>query len=64
MGSWLFLLKRSGRWLVLMAMLPFVLLIAWRAWLSLTYPPYTSLEQLPAGQVALVFGAGIRNNHP
>ncbi len=60
----LFLLKRSGRWLVLMAMLPFTLLIAWRAWLHLTYQPYSLLEQLPAGQVALVFGAGIRNNRP
>lgn len=63
MGS-LFLLKRSGRWPVLMAILPFALLMAWRTWLNVTYQPYTSLEQLPAGQVALVFGAGIRNNRP
>lgn len=60
----LFLLKRFGRWLVLMAMLSLALLMAWRAWLSLTYQPYTSLEQLPAGQVALVFGAEVRHNRP
>ncbi len=58
------LFKRYWAWLILAAALPLGLLIAWRAWLSLTHQPYTSLEQLPSGQVALVFGAGIRNNRP
>jgi SanA protein len=62
--SSLFLLKRYEHWLVLMAMLPLALLMAWRAWLNFTYQPYTSLEQLPAGQVTLVFGAEVRHNRP
>lgn len=43
-----------------------VLLIGWRTWLNLRYRAsfYTTIEQVPAHGVAIVFGAGVRQNRP
>ena len=59
-------LKRRWLWLALVACLSPAAVIAWRIWLILLYPSntYGYPAEVPPHKVAIVFGAGIRNNRP
>ena len=61
--SWL---KRFLIGVILTGGLLCLLLAGWRIWLILSYRPqlYDSTDEVPPHQVAIVFGAGIRNNRP
>jgi len=52
--------------LILLLFLPVSAILFWRSWLNLSYSPYiyANPAEVPPQRVALVFGAGIRNNRP
>jgi SanA protein len=64
--TWLCSFKKyGGGWLLAGLVLP-GLLVAWRVWLNLAYATatFTAIADVPPHRVALVFGAGVRNNRP
>lgn len=59
--------KKQWLWLSLglLVLLPGLVMV-WRNWLKSAYQThiYTAIDDLPPHQVAIVFGAGVRNNRP
>jgi SanA protein len=49
-----------------LALASFVALVGWRVWLTASYRAgiYDSADAVPARRVAIVFGAGVRGEHP
>ena len=59
-------LKRLLRWLIWLSAALGLLLIGWRVWLNFVYSSqiYRAVADVPPQGVAIVFGAGIRNDRP
>ncbi len=67
MRAYFSFLTRRWPWLALLLILMSPLLIVvWRLWLTQRYAPQiqATVEDVPPHEVAIVFGAGIRNNRP
>ncbi len=59
-------LTRVFAWLMWAGLVCLVGLIGWRVWLNWSYHTriYTSVDEVPERRVALVFGAGVRQDRP
>lgn len=66
MLTWRSWLKKYGGWWLLAGLALPGLLVAWRVWLNLAYgaTTFSTIAEVPPHRVAIVFGAGVRNNRP